>query len=80
MVSKFFDKKSKGGVIKSMPYRELENELHKPIIRKFKRRRVYSLYKDNVFGVDLDDMQVISKCNKETSYLLCVIYLFSKYA
>ena len=78
MVYKFFDKKSKGAGIKEN--QQLENELHKPIIRKFKKRKVYSSNKDNIWGVDLADMQLISKYNKGIKYLLCVISLFSKYA
>ena len=45
MVYKFFDKKTSGGAIKSMPNqqlsKELANKLHKPIVKKFKRRKVY---------------------------------------
>ena len=41
---------------------------------------MYSSYKDNVWGVDLADIQLISKYNKRINYLLCVIDLFSKYA
>ena len=37
MVYKFFDKKSKRCCIKSMSNQQLVDELHKPIIRKFKR-------------------------------------------
>ena len=77
MVSKFFDKKSKGADILNQ---QLANELHKLIIRKFKKRKVYSSFKDNIWGVDLGDMQLISKYNKGIKYLLCVIDLFSKYA
>ena len=62
-----------------MPYQQLTNELHKPIIRKFKKRKVHSSFKDNIWGVDLADMQLISKYNKGISYLLCAIDLFSKY-
>ena len=80
MVCKFFDKKSKGTGIKSMPDQQLANELHKPIIRKFRKRKVYSSFKDNIWGVDLADMQLMSKSNKEIRYLLCVFDLFSKYA
>ena len=69
MVYKFFDKKSKGSGLKNQ---QLANELHKPIIRKFKKRRVYSSFKDNIWGVDLADMQLISKYNKGIKYLLCV--------
>ena len=41
---------------------------------------MYSSFKDNIWGVDLADMQLISKYNKRIKYLLCVINLFSKYA
>ena len=58
----------------------LADELHKPAIKKFKKRKVYSQYKDNIWGVDLADMQSFSKKNKAIKYLLCAIDLFSKYA
>ena len=80
MIYKFFDKKSKGAGIKSMPNQQLANELNKPIIRKFKKRKVYSSFKDNIWGADLADIQLISKYNKGIRYLLCAIDLFSKYA
>ena len=85
MVYKFFDKKSasldkskgSGGINK--PNYQLANELHKPIIGKFKKRKIYSSYRDNIWGVDLADMQSLSKYNKGIKYLLCTIDLFSKY-
>ena len=80
VVFKFFDKKSKGSSIKSMQNQQLADELHKPIIRKFKRRRVYSSFEDNIWSVDLAHMQVLGKYNKGIRYLLCAIDLFSKYA
>ena len=80
MIYKFFDKKSKGRSIINEPNYQLANELHKPIIRKFKKRKVYSSFRDNIWGVDLADMQSLSKYNKGIKYLLCVIDLFSKYA
>ena len=52
----------------------------KPIIRKFGKRKVHSSFEDNIWGVDLADMQLISKYNKGIRYLLCAIDLFSKYA
>ena len=79
MVYKFFDKKSKNCGINEPNY-QLANELHKPIIRKFKKRKVYSLFRDNIWGFDLTDMQSLSKYNKGIKYLLCAIDLFSKYA
>ena len=42
-------------------------------------RKVYSSFKDNIWGVDLADMQSLSKYKKGMKYLLCTIYLFSKY-
>ena len=62
------------------PSEQLAEELHKPIIRNFKKRAVYSGFKDNIWGVDLADMQSLSKYNKGIKYLLCAIDLFSKYA
>ena len=59
---------------------ELAEELQKPIIRKFKKRAVYSRSKDNIWGADLADMQLISKFNKGFRFLLCVIDIFSKYS
>ena len=82
MVYKFFDKKSKGSGIKNeiKQNQQLANEHHEPIIRKFKKRKMYSSFKDNIWSVDLADMQLISKYNKGIRYLLCAIDLFSKYA
>ena len=59
---------------------QLADELHKPIIRKFKKRKVLSSFTDNIWGVDLADMQLLSKFNKGFRFLLCVIDIFSKYA
>ena len=58
----------------------LADELHKPVIKKFNKRKVYSQFRDNIWGVDLADMQSLSKNNKGINYLLCAIDLFSKYA
>ena len=51
MVYKFFDKKSKGAGIKNeiKENQQLANELHKSIIRKLKKRKVYSSFKDNIW-------------------------------
>ena len=82
MIYKFSEKKLKGSGIKNeiKENQQLANELHKPIITKFKKRKVYSSFKDNIWGVDLADMQLISKYNKGIRYLLCAIDLFGKYA
>ena len=80
MVYKFFDKKSSGSGIANERKYQLANELHKPIIKKFKKRKVYSSFRDNIWGVDLADMQSLSKYTKGNKYLLCTIDLLSKYA
>ena len=81
MVYKFFNKKTAGSGVKSMPQNEqLAEELHKPIIKKFKKRRVYSSFKDNIWGADLANIELISKFNKGFRFLLCVIDIFNKYA
>ena len=64
-------KKSSGSGIVNEPNYQLANEFHKAIIRKFKKRNVYSSFRDNIWGVDLANMQSLSKYNKENKYLLC---------
>ena len=57
MVYKFFDSKVSGSGAKLIPQnKQLANELHKPIIRKFEKRKVYSTFEDNIWAVDLADM------------------------
>ena len=81
MVYKYFDKKNKDDGVKFMPQnKQLAKELDKQIIRKFKKRKVHSAFKDYVSGIDLADTQLISKFNKGFRFLLCVIDIFSKYA
>ena len=50
------------------------------LLKKINKRKVYSQFKDNIWGVDLEDMQSLSKKNKGIKYLLCAIDLYSKYA
>ena len=66
MVYKFFDKKSTGsGINIPLEFNEqLAKEIHKPLIGKFKKRKVYSGFKDNIWGADLADIQLIRKFNK----------------
>ena len=52
---------------------KLADELHKPVIKKFNKRKVYSQFKDNIWGVDLADMKLLRKQNKGIKYLLCVV-------
>ena len=95
MVYKFFDKKSMDSGFKKLKNTTkstaepsalarnssiLADERHKPVIRKINKRKVYSEFKDNIWGVDLADMQSLSRKNKDIKYLLCAIDLYSKYA
>ena len=90
MVHNFFDKKTAGSGVttlanksatKSIPQNEqLAEELYKPIIRKFKKEKVYSAFKNYIWSADLADVQLISKLNEEFRFLLCVADIFSKYA
>ena len=83
MVYKSFDKKSEGSSVntKLAPQnQQLAEELHKPIIKKCKKRKIHAAFKDNIWGADLADMQLLSRYNKGIRFLLCVIDIFSKYA
>ena len=80
MLYKFFDKKSSEGGITNEPNCQLAEELHIPIITKLKKRKVYSSFRDNIWGSDLADIQLLSRYNKKIKYLLFAIDLFSKYA
>ena len=92
MVYKFFDskvaspdKKSEGSGAKHVNTKltpqnqQLAEEFHKPIIKKFERRKVHAAFKDNIWGADLADMQLLSRYNKKIRFLLCVIDIFSKH-
>ena len=58
----------------------LADELHKPVIKKFKKRRVFVKGIDKIWSCDLVDMQSLSKSNNGIKYLLTIIDIFSKYA
>ena len=63
MEYKFFDKKSQGsGLPSNKQNMQLADELHKSIIKKFKKT-MYSSFRDNIWAVDLADMQLLSKFN-----------------
>ena len=80
MANKFFDKKSMGSGIARDSSSILADKLDKPVIKKINKRKVFSQFKDNIWGVDLADMQSLSRKNKGIKYLLCAIDLYRKYA
>ena len=83
MSYKFFDKKSaslmdkstKGSSVTtltnkfSFPKQQLAKEFHNLVIRKFKKRKVHSAFKDNIWGADLANMQLLSRYNKGIRFL-----------
>ena len=71
-----------GGAIKNkiVSNQQLTEELHKSVIRKLEKRKVYSTFRNNIWGVNLVDMQPISKFNKGFLPSLCVNHIYSKYA
>ena len=77
MIYKIFDKKSTSSGIKSMSNQQLADELHKPIIRKFKRRSTYSSFKDNICAADLANSNTNTNINAYTNNET-VIYQYKK--
>ena len=81
MVYKFFDKKTSGGTVKNeiISHKEFAEELHKPVIRKFNKRKVHLPFIDNIWGTDLADIPLIGKSNKNLNFFLCAIEIYCKY-
>ena len=71
MVCKLFDKRFSRSGIAIEPNYQLANELHRQIIRKLNKRKVSSSFRDNIWGVELTDMQSLSKYNRGIKCLLC---------
>ena len=59
---------------------QLAEEFHKPVTKKFKRRKFYARFKDNIWAADLAEMESLSSKYKNVKYLLCVIDIYTKYA
>ena len=78
----FIDKSISGGRVKNekISNKEIAEELHKPVIKKLKKRKTHSPFMDNIWGTDLTGMQSISKFNKRFRFLLRVVDIYSKYA
>ena len=73
MDNRFFDKKTRSGVSIS---EQLAEELHQPVIKKLKRRKVF---KDNIWAAGLAEIESLPSENTNINYLLCVIELVTKY-
>ena len=90
MVYKLFDKKPAGSGITTLEnqitqnerlldlsMQQLAEELHKLIVRKTKKRTVYSSFKDSIWGAELADIQLLSMFSKGIRFLFCVILTFT---
>ena len=57
----------------------LAEELHKPVKRKFRKRRVLVSGNNEIWAADLADMRALSEENDGINFLLLVIDTFNKY-
>ena len=62
MVYKFFDKKTGSKISVN---EQLAEELHKLVTKKFKRRKVYARFKDNIWVADIAEIESVSIVYKE---------------
>ena len=60
--------------------KKIAEGIHKPVIKKFKRRKVYPRFKDNIWAADLAEIESLFSKNKNIKYLLCFIDIYTKYA
>ena len=74
MAYKFFDKKT------GFENEELAEVLYKPVIKKLKRGKIFSRFKDNIWAADLAEMGSLSSKNKNVKYLVCAMDVFNSYA
>ena len=63
-----------------MSKKDFASEIHHRVVKKFPRRKVKVTGIDNVWSMDLADMNSLMKYNDQYRYILCVIYVFSKFA
>ena len=77
MFYKVFDKKTGS---ETSVNEQLAEELHKPAVKKFKKRKIFARFKDNIWAADLTQMESSPSKNKKVKYLLCVIDVFTDFA
>ena len=80
MVYKIFDKKTGLGalVTKVGSNKVLAQESRKSVIKKIKE--AYTTFKDNIWALDLFDMELLSSDNQDVKYFLSIIDVYNKYA
>ena len=77
MFYKIFDRKTGS---ETSVNEQLAEELHKPAVKKFKKRKIFARFKDNIWAADLTQMESSPSKNKKVKYLLCVIDVFTDFA
>ena len=80
LVKNIINTKQKLGLGNNFTMEDLSEELNKPIIHKFKRKKTIVNYIDHIHSADLVDMKMYSKINKGYNYIFTNIDIFSKYA
>ena len=59
-------------------HEKLAQELHKPVNKKSKRRKIYAIFKDNIWEAGLAEMAWLPSKNENVKYLLYIIDIFTK--
>ena len=77
MVYKSFWEKTGSGI---SAIEQLAEKLQKPVIKKFKRRKIYARFQFNIWATNLPEMETLFSKNKSVKYLLCMLYIFTKHA
>ena len=80
LVKNIIRSKKKLGMGNNFTMQDLSNELNKPIINKFERKKVIVNHIDEIHSCDLVDIQKYSRVNKGYKYIFTNIDIFSKYA
>ena len=80
LVKNIINTKQKLGLGNNFTMEDLSEELNKPVIHKFKRKKTIVNYIDHIHSADLVDMKLYSKINKRYNYIFTNIDIFSKYA
>ena len=81
MVYKFFDKKTSGKGIKNdnISNKQLPGKLHKPVIKKFNKRKVQSRFIEDIWGADLADMQLYVNLIKDLNFYCALLIFIANY-
>ena len=79
-IKQIINTKQKLGIGNNFTMEDLSNELNKPVINKFERKKVIVIHIDEIHSCDLVDMQKYSRVNKGYKYIFTNIDIFSKYA